>query len=151
MNERLEEFLGLSVALTAFGRLRLLGTGMAEKYLQVLDAILPGDVLSTMLSTYASAPTGEARQAAISSQIIADPKLGPVAKNVIVLWYCGTWKQLPHQWADAYGRSPLDETHVISSAAYLSGLQWHVVGAHPGGGLQQGFGAWAVPPEGGER
>jgi hypothetical protein len=37
---------------------------------------------------------------------------------------------------------------VVSSEAYLSGLQWVVAGAHPAGRRQQGYGVWSLAPEG---
>jgi hypothetical protein len=90
----------------------------------------------------------DAREAAVSSAILEDPKLGPVARNVIVAWYCGTWAALPDGWREAYGTSPLDTDRVLSAEAYQAGLQWVAAGAHPAGALQQGYGAWSAAPEG---
>ena len=147
MTDRLQEFLELSVCLTGFDRLQLMSTAMAEEYLRTLDTILPASLVDSLLTTYRSLPA-DGHETALSDGILKDPQLGPVARNVIVLWYSGTWKQLPNEWRAINGSSPLDDTHVVSSTAYLSGLQWKVVGAHPAGGLQQGFGAWSAPPEG---
>lgn len=147
MNGRLEDFLGLSVCVTGFGRLRLLGTGMAQQYLQAIEAILPPHVLDRLWAAYRGLPEGSGRNAALAELILADAELGPVTRNVIVLWYCGTWSKLPDDWRAAEGLAAADQTHVISAASYLAGLQWSLVGGHPGGGLPQGYGAWAVPPE----
>jgi len=151
MKTRLGEFLELSVCLTGFGRLQLLGTGMADEYLRTLDEVLPSGLLDQLLAAYRGLPAAEARDAALAEQILGDPRLGPVARNLMLLWYCGTWRQLPDTWRAANGTSPRDQTHVVSAAAYLSGLQWAVVDAHPAGGRPQGFAAWAVAPEGDER
>jgi hypothetical protein len=151
VTERGERFLGVSAALTGFGRVQLLGTGMTEGLVEALDAVLPPGVLDELLDAYAALPAGPDHEAAIADRILADPKLGPVARNLIVLWYCGTWTGLPDEWRSAYGTTPQDTHHVVSAEAYLAGLQWVVAGAHPAGARQQGFGAWAVAPEGAAR
>jgi hypothetical protein len=146
MGERSDRFLELSGLLTGFGRVQLAGTGMTETYLQALDAVLPAGVIDELLAAFQRLPAGPGREAAAASQILGDPKLGPVARNVIVLWYCGTWTALPDAWRAAYGASPQDTTHVVSGEAYQAGLQWTAAGAHPPGASPQGFGAWALAP-----
>ncbi len=129
---RLEHFLDLSVTLTGFSHFQLLGTGLTETYLATLESIVPEDVLGQLLDA--------------GPDSLGDPELGPVARNLILMWYCGTWNPLPDDWRDRHGSSPLDTRHVISAEAYRSGLQWVAAGAHPAGANQQGFGAWAMPP-----
>ncbi len=148
MRERMDLFLGLSEVLTGFGRFQLLGTAMAGDYLRTLDVALPAGVLDELLAAYEQLPEEAAREAAVAAQILGEPKLGPVARNLILLWYCGTWTALPDNWRAAYGVSLLDITRVISSESYQAGLQWEAVGAHPAGSRQQGFGAWSLAPEG---
>jgi hypothetical protein len=147
MTERFEKFLGLSTVLTGFSRLRLLGTAVTGEYLATLDAVLSADVVDILLGVYAQLPEGAEREAAVAAQILDDPKWGPVVRNLILLWYCGTWTTLPDAWRIKYGISPLDKNRVVSAAAYQAGLQWVVAGAHPAGGQQQGFGAWSMEPE----
>jgi hypothetical protein len=137
----------LSAILTGFGRIELLGTGMVGEYLRTLDAILPAGLLDEFLAVPERLPQGADLEGAVTSQIIDDPKLGPLARNVILLWYCGTWTALPDAWRAAHGASPLDTDHVVSAEAYQAGLQWVVAGAHPAGAQQQGFGAWSLAPE----
>ena len=48
---RADEFLALSELLTGFGRVRLAGTGQADSYLRLLEAVLPPGVLDELLST----------------------------------------------------------------------------------------------------
>jgi hypothetical protein len=124
---------------------------VADQYLRTLAAALPAGVLERLLAAYRALPQDEGRDAAVGERILADVELGPVARNVIVLWYCGTWSKLPESWRSAEGAVATDQTHVVSSAAYLAGLQWSLVGGHPSGGLPQGYGAWAAPPEGERR
>lgn len=147
LGERADRFLEVSELLTGFGRVQLRGTGMTGGYLRALDTVLPGGMLAELLDAFGRLPVGPGRDAALESAILGDPKLGPVARNIIVLWYRGTWTALPEEWRAAYGTSPLDTDHVISSEAYQAGLQWSAAGAHPAGARPQGFGAWALPPE----
>lgn len=138
--DRLEPFIDASVRLTGFSRTELLGTGSAEEYLKELEAIVPSAVLHEFLGAFGCGPVDEAA-------IMENPAFAPIAKNIIVLWYCGKWRQLPEEWRATHGRSDADTTHVVSANAYLTGLMWKVVGAHPPGGNMQGFAAWSLPPE----
>jgi hypothetical protein len=134
------------VLLTGFGRVRLLGTGMLDEYLKAVDDVLPAGMLDELLAVRDGLPEDD-REAAAEGAILDDATFGPVARNLILLWYCGTWTPLPEDWRASHGASPLDTHRVISPAAYLAGLQWVAAGAHPAGARQQGYGAWAVPPE----
>jgi hypothetical protein len=136
MSKRSDVFLDLSASLTGFDRVELRGTGMTDLYLLTLEAVLPADILDELLASQAD-----------PAEILADPTLGPPARNVILLWYCGTWTALPDDWRAAYGSSPLDTSRVVSAEAYQEGLQWVVAGAHPMGARQQGYGAWSAAPE----
>jgi hypothetical protein len=139
-------FVRMSELLTGFGRVDLLGTGLAECYLQTMDAILPPGVPDEVLAAFAWLPADPDREAAAGAMILDDPKLGPVARNIILMWYRGTWTALPQAWRLTHGASPLDVDHVISAEAYQAGLQWIAAGAHPVGARQQGYGAWAADP-----
>ncbi len=149
---RAGQFADLSALLTGFSRIELLGTGMVSSYLRAIDAALPEGVIDELLDAFGRLPPGagadrEAHEAAVAQAILDDPKLGPVARNLIVVWYCGTWTALPDAWREAYGTSPLDTDRVLSAEAYQAGLQWVAAGAHPAGALQQGYGAWSAAPE----
>jgi hypothetical protein len=152
-DERGDRFVELSAFLTGYGRVELTGTGLAGLYLQTLDAVLPAGVLDELLDAYRRLPAGAigaagaGRDVAGGTLILDDPKLGPVARNIILLWYCGTWTALSEAWRAAYGSSPLDTSRVVSAEAYQGALQWAAAGAHPAGARQQGFGAWSAAPE----
>jgi len=135
MDKRAELFLGLSERLTGFNRVALLGTGMSAAYLRAMDAVLPETMMDDLLA--------DARSL---DEVLDDATLGPVARNLILLWYCGTWTALPDAWRAANGTSPLDTNRVESADAYQAALQWVAADAHPAGARQQGFGAWAVAP-----
>lgn len=137
MTSRSELFVDISVELTGFSRVQLFGTGMCERYLQELDDVLPPGMVDEFLVA-ATAPV---------AGILRDETWGPVARNVMILWYCGRWTTLPDAWRVAHGTRPADTNHVVSAAAYQAGLQWVAAGAHPAGARQQGYGAWATAPE----
>jgi hypothetical protein len=50
--------------------------------------------------------------------ILEDPKFGPLARNPVLLWSCGTWTVLPGEWRYAYGASDLDRTRTLSADSY---------------------------------
>ncbi len=82
--------------------------------------------------------------------ILADPTIGPLARNLIVLWYLGQWNQLPADWRDAWGANAMDQTCIISPEAYVQGLVWPAIHTHPPGAKMPGYGSWALPPVGAE-
>ncbi len=130
MQDRLEQFLGLSVELTGLSRLQLLGTAMAGTYLKTMDAKLPAGALDGLLAAYAKLPAGPGRESAITAELLGNSHLGPITRDLILLWYCGSWRG-----------------DIVSAEAYLAALQWVAAGAHPPGAQQQGFGSWSQPPE----
>ena len=137
---RIARFLRLSADLTGFARFELTGTGMAETYLATLDRILSAGLLDEIVGDL-----HDPDALAIGPTLFDDPKIGPVARNIILLWYRGTWTALPATWRAAYGASPQDVDHLVSGAAYRAGLQWAAAGGHPAGADPQGYGAWAAP------
>jgi hypothetical protein len=141
-----ESFVALSAALTGFREVDLWGTGQAQAYLDELLATVGDGIVARLLATGEAALEAADPVAAIADTVMADADLGPVARNVIVLWYLGQWNPLPQAWRDRHGASPLDVSRVISAAAYSSGLAWIAAGAHPLGANPGGFGSWANPP-----
>ena len=139
MDARATRFLEISADLTGFCRVELAGTGMTAAYLAALDAVLPVGLVDRLLAAWPNAG---------KSAVLDDPELGPVARNVILLWYRGAWSALPQDWRAAHGVSPHDTDRVLSAAAYRAGLQWAAASAHPAGAAPQGYGAWAAPPAG---
>jgi hypothetical protein len=148
MSERLESFTALSAFLTGFDEARLWGTGLVEEHLDVLDQVLGAGIVDELLGAFQRLPAGGQHAEAVETAVLGDSKLGPVARNLIVLWYSGTWTQMPADWRAAYGASELDTTRTTSGAAYRGGLQWAAAGAHPPGASHQGFGSWALEPKG---
>lgn len=150
--DAMEQFLVLSVVLTGFKRADLLGTGLTRRYYEEVVGIV-GETIGGELWSAANDVVkryGEnlaALEEAVRKEILNDVKLGPVARNVITLWYLGNWAQLPQDWRNRYGANEKDADHVVSAQAYQEGLVWRTIGAHPPGAKQPGFGTWGFPPQ----
>ena len=78
--------------------------------------------------------------------LFSDLRLGPVARNVVKMWYVGIWYELPQSWTDAYGARQQNVAFTVSAAAYTEGLLWPSIGANPSGAKAPGYGSWAQPP-----
>ena len=147
----LDDFLALSSALTGFSVYRLKGTGQAEPYLSTATGIIGEAIIRALLSAFrrvvdqACGDEG-AIERGIRRDILSDSKLGPVARNLIKLWYVGTWYALPVEWREAYAAGGRDRTFVVSPDAYTEGLLWPAVGANPSGAKALGYGMWAMAP-----
>jgi hypothetical protein len=148
MPPRHQLFVDMSAALTGFSPVQLRGTGMAAGYLAELDTILSEGFVDGLLSAFPrpAGGVGAVEPGAVDT-VLDHPVWGPPARAIAIMWYCGTWTQLPDAWRVEHGEAPRDTDHVVSAAAYQAGLQWVAAGAHPVGARQQGFGSWSFPVE----
>jgi hypothetical protein len=142
-------FYSLSVELTGFDEVELLGTGAGDIYLAWLLRAFP-DVMPELLEAWraveADYPPGE-REAGLREHILGDPKLGPFTQGVLGLWYRATWVAMSADWSKAYGKHDEDVDRAFG-LAYPEGLMWRAaIGSHPGGARPTGFGTWAFRPE----
>lgn len=149
--ERLSRFLDFSSTLTAFSVYELQGTGQAEPYLSTVTDVVGTEVVDSLLDTYARVKTadeveGHDVDGMLRREILADEMLGPVARNIIKMWYVGIWYQLPAAWRQAFGTREHDVMHMVSAVAYTEGLLWTTIGANPNGAKAPGYGSWAQPP-----
>lgn len=144
-------FLALSSELTAFSAIDLQGTGQAGTYLSLVVRVVGEDLLGELLDAYdravcAAGPDRHARGELLSRDIFGDEKLGPIARNIIKLWYVGIWYELPAEWVESFGALEHDGTFTAAPSAYAEGLLWRAIGAHPPGARAPGYGSWAAPP-----
>jgi hypothetical protein len=164
VNRRLERFLELSSEITAYSIYELRGTGLAETYLATVEKCVGQQLLDAMLDTFEAAVTAVAGDLAASipggtspeppgvladllrRDLFSDQRLGPIARNVVKLWYVGTWYELPPAWTDAHGAQQRNVAFTVSPAAYTEGLLWPSIGANPPGAKAPGYGSWAEPP-----
>lgn len=148
---RMEDFLAFSSTLTGFSAFELRGTGQAGAYLATLEDAVDADTVADLLATFGqvratAGGNGPALERDLRRELMSDATFGPLARNVIKLWYVGTWHALPAAWRDAHGMAAADHTHVVSATAYTEGLLWPAVGANPPGAKPFGYGMWAAPP-----
>ncbi len=148
----LDQFVALSVTLTGFDAPALWGTGQVQTYYGLLPAIVGDAIFGRLMGRWQDTwIRGEGDEPLLESlvkeQILEDPTLGPVARNLVYLWYTGGWNQLPADWRNEHGASANDQTYIVSSAAYIEGLVWKAIHAHPTAAKQMGYGSWALPPE----
>lgn len=168
-HDSVRDFAELSAVLTGFTPDELMGTGVAELYYNTLIRIIGERIVGRMLITWHSirerivgrmliawhptddrpSPVGQL-ELAVDDKICRTAMMGPVARNIVAMWYVGNWNQMPRAWRQKYGASAEDETHVISARAYQEGLVWTACDAHPPAAKQMGFGSWTRPPPGAE-
>jgi hypothetical protein len=148
MDQLLEKFLSFSTELTFFNAFELMGTGQAQAYLAATRKVVGDDLLNEMFAAYAAIPAGDSdeRETEIRRRILGDEKLGPIARNIVKLWFTGIWYELPHAWSETYGARDGDATITASPAAYAEGLLWTTIGAHAPGAKAPGYGSWTGPP-----
>ena len=140
-------FVALSAHLTGHEAARLLGTGMSEIFLGTMTARVGSDNMEAMLVAYDSGVAGaEDPDRAMRLAIMGDARFGPMARNLIKMWYVGTWYQMPDDWRMSYAGALSDGDIIPDPAAYTEGLLWPTVGANPPGAKPFGYAMWARPP-----
>ena len=151
--ELMEDFLDFSVVATGFSRFELQGTGQASLYFETVVKQIGEEILWELLQTFrnqeASAPEEDKSgmlSEGLGSEIISSGKLGPVARNIIKLWYIATWDSLPPQWLNWYATKEESSAFIPSPQAYPEGLVWKAIGVNPPGAKPQGYATWSDPP-----
>ncbi len=129
-------FVELSATLTGFNSAELEATGMVEPYLAALLEIVGFEIVDDLLSAHSET----------AESLLAGDCLGPVCRNIIVLWYLGQWDQLPADWRSSYGASTGDLNKILSAESYKEGLVWPTMGSHPQAAKQPGYGSWSLKP-----
>ena len=153
--QRLARFLNMSAELTAFSVFQLRGTGQASAYLNAIEGVIGEPMLTDLLNAHAAiapvnncdARANESRLEQLRQQIFGHEKLGAIARNIIKLWYIGTWHAVPADWIARFAPRAPNCDFVVSPSSYVEGLLWPAIGAHPEGAKAQGFGSWARPPD----
>ncbi|MEM9922715.1 MAG: hypothetical protein AAF915_03000 [Cyanobacteria bacterium P01_D01_bin.50] len=133
----MEYFLDFSVAVTGFSRFDLQGTGQASLYFETIRGIIGGEMFRELLQTFQDGGVDD---------ILISAKLGPIARNIIKLWYMATWEQLPEAWRKTFGSRQNDSTFIVSPYAYPEGLLWSAIGVNPPAAKAPGYGTWSEPP-----
>jgi hypothetical protein len=147
-------FLAMSAELTGFDGIQLESTGLVRFYLQKLSEMLGAETTAALCEAWqqveeGSHENGDRRAALTRSLILDDQRCGPVARNLLVLWYLGQWYPLPSWWYTEYGHQPPPDTLpcvIFKPECYTEGLVWPAAGAHPPGAKPFGYGIWTQPP-----
>ena len=143
-------FVKLSTMLTAFSAFDLYGTGEVAEYYGVLSEIVGAPLLVALFDAaddaLAASIDPKVIRAELRARVFSDPTLGPVARNIIKMWYIGNWYELPPEWREANGTHLSDYTRVVSAAAYVEGLLWPAIGANPSGAKAPGYASWQNAP-----
>ena len=120
-----------SAVLTGYDEMALRGTGLGPTYLETITDSLWAPQLDALLTKTleigrASAGPMECAEA-LKETILGDPETGPLARNVVILWFLGTWADTEETLET--GKNPPRRT--VSDRAYTEGLVWNDMGAHP--------------------
>jgi hypothetical protein len=146
----MERFLAFSSEVTAYSVFELQGTGLAEAYLATVEEVVGPPVLDAVLDRYdaavLAADGGGNLPDLLRRELFSDPRLGPVARNLVKMWFVGIWYELPRAWTEAYGARQRNVMFSVSAAAYTEGLLWPSIGANPPGAKAPGYASWAQPP-----
>lgn len=127
-------FVELSEALTGYPQVDLFGTGLVEFNWATLLEQAGEAPANELLAAWERAKQAGDLDEGLRTEILSDPSLGPIARNLIRLWYLGQWGYQP------------GDTFIPSGESYVQGLVWNAIGAHPMAAKQQGFGSWSLPP-----
>jgi len=151
--EFMEYFLDLSVVLTGFSRFHLQGTGQASLYFETVRDIIGGELFGELLQTFHRLDL-EAQNnndesiltQGLRTEILGSEKIGPIARNIIKLWYVATWYELPQPEQNLCDPKENAKGFIPSPQAYPEGLLWPAIGVNPPGAKGQGYGTWSEPP-----
>jgi hypothetical protein len=145
----MDQFLTFSAEMTAFSVFHLRGTGLADDYFKTVTGVVGEPMLAELLAVYATigTPSQPERDQKLRQRILGDDKLGPIARNIIKLWYIGIWEELPQAWTEAYGALENNVGFMVSAAAYTEGLLWPAIDANPPGAKAPGYASWVSPPQ----
>jgi hypothetical protein len=150
-NAQLQAFVAFSAVVAGFTEVELHGTGQPEPYLSAVAGVVGNQILDELLDAWGrvrdeAQGDASATQDLLRREIFSDPKLGPVGRNVVKLWYVGIWYELPPDWIDAFGALERNTTFTVSPSAYTNGMLWPAIGANPPGARGPGYASWAGPP-----
>jgi hypothetical protein len=128
-------FLDISVFLTGFNKMELLGTGMLETYFNVVMnmnnvALVESFLAESEKILAKNQGNVEKINNEILHKLMPDSLYNGLAKNIITMWYMGNWMNT-----------------VINPQSYVQGLIWGVAETHPPGAKQPGYASWSTAPK----
>ncbi|NMO19858.1 sorbitol dehydrogenase [Pyxidicoccus fallax] len=143
---RLEQFVALSSALTGFTPdvlsppLDPTDPPLKQLYLDTADrhGEATVDALLAAFDTLRGQPAQTIANTLLEVDNPTPSATALMARSIIKLWYVGSWY-------DTTSTSATDGT-VVSMNAYIGGLAWVAMQAHPMGYSELKFGYWNAPP-----
>lgn len=139
----LEIFVDLSVVLTGFSKDKLQPTHdtlkLSEEYYNTLIKEVSPAIVTQLSDAFTALENGSGQvdTTQFKNDIIDNAILGPIAKNIIKMWYVGIWY---------YIKPETEQGYIISDNAYTHGLVWDAMQAHPMGYSEGNFGYWDSAP-----
>ena len=151
--ELIEYFLGFSAVITGFYKFYLRGTGQVDSYYDTVNNIIGTEMFEGLLITFHNLDLkakAEGDNSVLNEGILRDilgsEKFGAISRNIIKLWYLGTWYELPTSWREKFGNKEKDINFVVSPQAYNEGLLWPTLSVNPRAAKAPGYGTWAEAP-----
>lgn len=149
----LSNFVNLSAVLTGYQPSDLYDDfdpePVAIEYLAMLKSKVDAATVTNLITTFANInaqatplTTESEFIAEIQMQIINDAQMGPVALNIVRMWYLSIWYEM-NQPQPITGFSA---GTVVSMNAYTKGLAWDAGQAHAMGYSEMHFGYWETEP-----
>ncbi|NET46543.1 MAG: hypothetical protein F6K15_33785 [Okeania sp. SIO2B3] len=146
-------FLDFSAEVTGFSTFDLQGTGQASLYFETICEKIGDAIFQELLEKFHDLDRRAKRKhnptifsEGLKSEILDSAKRGPIARNIIKLWYTATWEKMPEAWHYWYGTGENGDSFIPSPQAYPEGLVWKAVGVNPPGAKAPGYGTWSEPP-----
>lgn len=144
--QRLDQFVALSSALTGFTTdvlsppLDPTDPPLKQLYLRTVDTQSPAtvDALLAAFATLSGQPPQTIANTLLEVDSASPSDTALMARSIIKLWYVGSW--YPPASVSATDGS------VVSMNAYIGGLAWVAMQAHPMGYSELKFGYWNAAP-----
>lgn len=143
-NSRQTNFANMSVALTGFTADVVNPffdpLGLVAQYLNTADTSAGATAVDALIQQYLTLVGQGLSNQQIANTLLdtSNPKPGAqalLAAQILTLWYLGSWYSTT-------GPSPV----VVSANAYIGGLTWKAMQAHPMGSSDFTFGYWVQAP-----
>lgn len=135
--EFMEYFLDFSALATGFGRHDLVSTHQSALYFSVTRGVIGDSFFGDFMQTFHRVGL---------EQLLASEKYGPIARNIVKLWYLATWERLPTEWLASYLPTLDNVAFIPSPDSYIEGLLWASIGTNPPGAKGPGYATWSSPP-----
>ena len=107
---------------------------LAGQYLDRLKTQYPTE-MQALLSTFSALAGEKYLLFEVKRRIVDDKTLGPVARQIIAIWYTS-------EFTGADGKTP----NAGTQAQFYRGLLWNAIKAHPPTHSTLKYGYWTKPP-----